>query len=96
MRGFVSVRTAEEFQKWMEEKAKEVSAPTHSGSCDIATLTFDPERRGRARRESTPTPHQYLRGVLLAASRPFLESEGAEDTEQAFITETRRRGSCHC
>ena len=31
----------------MEEKAKEVSAPTHSGSCDIATLTFDPERRGR-------------------------------------------------
>jgi len=27
MRGFVTVQTAEEFQKWMEEKLKEQSAP---------------------------------------------------------------------
>jgi hypothetical protein len=27
MRGFVTVQTAEEFQKWMDEKVKEQSAP---------------------------------------------------------------------
>src|SRR5262245_58425769 len=31
MRGFVTVQTAEEFQKWMDEKVKELSAPNPFG-----------------------------------------------------------------
>ena len=91
MRGFVTVQTAEEFQKWMEEKVKEQSAPDPFGKpCSFRLQrSRSPDSRAYRRcsayrtssasasaRGSAPAPPTVTR------SRPFLR----HDSSTAFTT----------
>ena len=71
MRGFVTVQTAEEFQKWLDEEIKEQSArtrssrpPSHYGAAGVPYV----QRRSRCLSAAPPAPRPY---PAWCSERPY-------------------------